>query len=360
MENLSSTRDPLQWVAINHASDAAEARRAAQALAAELGLSETRSGQLAIMVTEAATNILKHAGDGRMQLAIVNHDGRRCIEVLAVDQGPGIANLAQAMTDGVSSVGTAGTGLGAMRRLADQFDWYSMPGKGTVIFLRLWQASVTSTSTSTSIAPAPATEVLLGGVCVPLASETVSGDAWGASVQADGMTLMAVDGLGHGPEAAKAAYAALDVLAATSSRSSLASQPPPAQLMQSCHEALRPTRGAALAIATLDSNAGQLTFAGIGNISASIVIDGVRRQLMSHNGIVGHNIRKVQDLVFPCPAGATVILASDGLGTSWDLAAYPGLLACAPAIVAAVLLRDYSRGRDDASVLVARMPERAR
>jgi anti-sigma regulatory factor (Ser/Thr protein kinase) len=340
MENISSTLDPVRWVAVNHASDAAEARRVGQALAAQLGMNETRTGQLAIMITEAATNILKHAGDGRMQLSIVNHAGQRCIEVLALDQGPGIANLAQAMTDGVSSAGTAGTGLGAMRRLADQFDWYSASGKGTVIFLRLWQGE------------APKRLPQWGGVCLPLASETVCGDAWGAVAHADGLTLLAADGLGHGPEAAKASEAALAVLAAAPPRA-------PSELMLSCHEALRPTRGAALAIAAMDIAARQLSFAGVGNIGACIIGDEGRRQLMSHNGIVGHNLRKAQDLLFPCPSGATVILASDGISTSWDLASYPGLLAREPAIIAAVLLRDFGRGRDDASVLVARMPERA-
>nr|WP_315251680.1 ATP-binding SpoIIE family protein phosphatase [uncultured Duganella sp.] len=340
MEKLSSTLDPVRWVAVNHASDAGEARRVGQVLATQLGLDATRSGQLAIMLTEAATNLLKHAGEGRMQLAIVNHGGQRCIEVLAIDQGPGIANLARAMTDGVSSAGTAGTGLGAMRRLADQFDWYSAPGKGTVIFLRLWQD-----------AP-PARLPQLGGVCLPIAGETVSGDAWGAALQPGGLTLLAADGLGHGSEAAKAAAAALGALAASQ-------QQTPAELMHSCHQALRPTRGAALAIAALDSAAQRLTFVGIGNISACIVGDEGRRQLMSHNGIVGHNMRTPQELVFPCPTGATVILASDGLTTNWDLSAYPGLLAREPAIIAAVLLRDFSRGRDDASVLVARMPEHA-
>lgn len=340
METLSSTLDPLHWVTINHASDAAEARRVGQGLAAQLGFNDTRSGQLAIVITEAATNILKHAGDGRMQLSIVNHGGRRCIEVLALDQGPGIANLAQAMTDGVSSTGTAGTGLGAMRRLADQFDWYSAPGKGTAILLRLWQDG------------APAAAPLVGGVCLPLASESVSGDAWAATPSPAGLTLLAADGLGHGPEAAKAAEPALRVLAA-------APQLAPAELLQACHDALRPTRGAAVAVAALDVGARQLHFAGVGNISASVIGDQGRRQMMSHNGIVGHNMRKVQALSFPCPPGTTVILASDGIGTSWDLAAYPGLLARAPALIAGVLLRDFSRGRDDASVLVARMPEPA-
>jgi hypothetical protein len=111
-----------------------------------------------------------------------------------------------------------------------------------------------------------------------------------------------------------------------------------------------------MAIATLNPATQQLAFAGIGNIMASIYVDGVRRQLMSHNGIVGHNVRKVQELLFPCPAGALVVLASDGISTQCDLAQYPGLLSREPAMMAAVLLRDHSRGRDDASVLVLAMP----
>ena len=339
METLSSSLAPAEWIAISHASDVAAARRIGQRLADQLGLNETRAGQLAIVVSEAATNILKHAGDGRMLLSMVSHGGQRCIEVLAMDQGEGIANAQHSMTDGVSSAGTSGTGLGAMRRLSDQFDLYAPPGKGAVFFMRLWADPQAL----------PAARARAGGVCLPLAGETASGDAWAVAHQPWGLTLMVADGLGHGPEAAKAAKAAVEVLAD-------GAQHAPAELMTQSHEALRPTRGAALAIATMNAETRQLAFAGIGNITACIFADGARRQLMSHNGIVGHNVRKVQELHFPCPAGATVVLASDGLSSQWDPAQYPGLLTREAALIAAVLLRDFARGRDDACVLVATMP----
>ncbi|MRW88481.1 SpoIIE family protein phosphatase [Duganella sp. FT80W] len=334
MENLSSSLAPAEWIVISHASDVGAARRAGQVLASALGMDATRAGQLAIVITEAATNILKHAGEGRMLVSSAAHGGQRCIEVLALDSGPGIANLAQAMQDGVSTAGTAGTGLGAMRRLADQLDVYAPPGKGTALFARLWLD-----------ATAAAQPVHIGGVCLPLAGETACGDAWAVLQRQGGFSLLMADGLGHGPEAAKAAAAAVQALQAAPGRT-------PAQLMEDCHQALRPTRGAALAIAELDPAARQLRFAGIGNIGASIIEDGARRQLMSHNGIVGHNMRKVHELTFACPAGALVVLASDGITTQWDLAQYPGLALRAPALIAGVLLRDHSRGRDDASVLV--------
>jgi anti-sigma regulatory factor (Ser/Thr protein kinase) len=341
MENLSSSLDPAEWIAIQHAADAGAARRSGQALADRLGMSETRSGQLAIIITEAATNILKHAGEGSMLVSIASHAGWRCIEVLAYDQGSGIANLQQAMTDGVSSAGTAGTGLGAIRRLSDQFDVYAPAGKGTLLFARLWGDACPA-----SLPPR------YGGVCQPIAGETESGDAWAVLQRRDSITMLAVDGLGHGPEAAKAAAAAIDTLKTSPAQA-------PGLLMDACHAALRPTRGAAMAIATLNPATQELAFAGIGNIMASIYVDGGRRQLMSHNGIVGHNVRKVQELLFPCPAGALVVLASDGISTQWDLEQYPGLLAREPAMIAAVLLRDHGRRRDDASVLVLAMPGRS-
>jgi anti-sigma regulatory factor (Ser/Thr protein kinase) len=339
MENLSSSLAPAEWITISHVSDVGAARRSGQTLAEQLGMGETRAGQLAIIITEAASNIIKHAGEGRVRVNMAAHGGQRCIEVLALDNGPGIGNLAQSMLDGVSSAGTAGTGLGAMRRLADQLDVYAPAGKGTALFARLW------------LDPAAAAQpVRYGGVCLPLAGETACGDAWAVAQQQGRLVLLMADGLGHGPEAAKASAAAVQTLTAEPGYA-------PQRLMEDCHQALRPTRGAAMAIGELDLAARQLRFAGVGNIGASIIDDAARRQLMSHNGIVGHNMRKVNELVFDCPAGALVVLASDGITTQWDLAAYPGLATREPALIAGVLLRDHSRGRDDASVLVVKTLE---
>jgi hypothetical protein len=123
--------------------------------------------------------------------------------------------------------------------------------------------------------------------------------------------------------------------------------------VHAAHEALRPTRGAALAVARIDFAADELRFAGVGNIGAVAIDDG-RRALVSHNGIVGHNMRKVQEFAVPFGPGALCILHSDGIETRWDLDKYPGLQGRSPALVAAILMRDHIRGRDDAMVLVVR------
>jgi anti-sigma regulatory factor (Ser/Thr protein kinase) len=337
METLISSLQPHYAFAITHTSDIAAARRAGQRMAAAIGMDETRSGKLALVISEAATNILKHGVDGRLFVSEVSRGEARGIDVVAVDRGPGIGNLANALRDGVSSVGTAGTGLGAMRRLADEFDAYAPRDKGAAFFMRLWNGAV----------PPPPSPLSIGGLAIPIAGEVENGDAWAVAPLRNGVALMSVDGLGHGADAALAAGAAVATLAA---RPALA----PAAQVDACHVALRATRGAAMAVAQLDFRNDELHFAGIGNISACIIDGAARKQMVSHNGIVGHNMRKVQEFAHPCPPGALVVLHSDGIGTGWDLAGYPGLASCNPALVAAVLLRDFGRARDDASVLVVR------
>lgn len=336
METLISSLQPHHAFAINHSSDIAAARRAGQRMADALGMDATRAGQLALLISESATNILKHASDGRLFLSEARCGAARGVDVVALDRGPGIGNIAYALRDGVSSVGTAGTGLGAMRRLADEFDAYAPRDKGAAFFMRLWNGA----------APPPS-PLAIGALCVPIASEDENGDAWAVAPQRNGVALMSVDGLGHGADAAAAAAAALHTLAL---RPALG----PAAQIDACHQALRATRGAALAVAQLDFGSDELRFAGIGNISGCIIDGSARKQMVSHNGIVGHNMRKVQEFSHPCPPGALVVLHSDGISTQWDLGSYPGLSSCNPALIAAVLLRDFGRARDDASVLVLR------
>jgi Stage II sporulation protein E (SpoIIE) len=127
----------------------------------------------------------------------------------------------------------------------------------------------------------------------------------------------------------------------------------PAALVQFAHGALRSTRGAALAVAELDL-AQEVRYAGIGNIAGVVLAPGGNRHLVSHNGIVGHDMRKVQEFVYPWSSDALLVMHSDGLATHWTLDQYPGLAGRHPSLIAGVLYRDFTRGRDDVMVLVAR------
>ena len=324
-------------IAVEDASAVGHARRSAQRLAHELGFTATGAGRAALVATELATNILKHAGRGELLLRALA-PARPALELLALDAGPGMENVAACLRDGYSSAGSPGTGLGAIARLSQTFDLYSLPGTGTAVVAHLYDGPA-----------APAVDGI-GAVCLPLAGESRCGDGWAVD-RADGATrALIADGLGHGPLAADAADVALDTFCTRTSADA------PHQLIEHLHAALRRTRGAAVATAHIDAARGTVRYAGVGNIVACVASgpDGECRRLVSQNGTAGLQIRKTLEFTYPWPPGATLIAHSDGLATQWQLARYPGLLARHPALLAGVLYRDYRRGRDDVTVLVVR------
>ena len=341
--------------ALAHASDIASIRRQGRQLADRLAFGETPDGQLAIVITELATNILKHASHGTLVLTPTLRAGRPAIEVLALDQGDGIANLSMSLRDGISTAGTAGNGLGAIKRMAREFDVYSKPGKGAAFYACVYgDESGAAASVSTPRELRTPGELIHGVICVPVAGEEECGDAWAVRMEQDSVVMMVADGLGHGPIAALASSAAVRVFDETPAAT-------PTVLLEKMHLALRSTRGAAAAVARLDLASNSVRFAGIGNISATVIGDsnsgsGGRKQLVSHNGIVGGNMRKVQEFEQPWPADGLglFIMCSDGLSTQWDLQSYPGLQYRHPALIAGILFRDFARGRDDATVLVVK------
>ena len=160
-------------------------------------------------------------------------------------------------------------------------------------------------------------------------------------------TLTVADGLGHGGSAAEASRRAVEIAAEHADE-------PAGMIVASVHAGLRATRGAALAVAELSSTSSSIRYAGLGNISASIVSPGESRSLVSHNGIAGHEMRKIQEFPYEWPANALLVVHSDGVSGRWDLSRYPGLLFRDPSVVAGVIYRDYSRGRDDALIVVVR------
>ncbi|MBA4143270.1 MAG: SpoIIE family protein phosphatase [Nitrosospira sp.] len=337
MEEMINLEDTQRAWPICHPTDVAAARRWGLRLSQSLGFNETMSGRVSLVITEAATNILKHATEGQLFLTRVRNGESNGIEILALDNGPGIQNLAYSLNDGVTTTSTPGSGLGALRRLSDSFDAYSAAGKGSAFYMCLWAAEAGYSRNGFEI----------GTVCVPMIHEEVCGDGWAVASDGGFATFLLADGLGHGMHAAHASRTARELLI---SRAGLQ----PQALMEVAHSELRGTRGAAIAVAQTQPNSEQLDFAGIGNISACVVNAISRKQLVSHNGIVGHNMRKVQQFTVPFPPGSLYIAHSDGISTRWDINAYPGLYLCHPALIAGIIFRDFVRGRDDASILVAR------
>jgi anti-sigma regulatory factor (Ser/Thr protein kinase) len=323
-------------VTVEEVSQAAEARRAAVAMADRLGFGQTAASKVALVVTEAATNLAKHGRRGLVVLRDVSRGGVGGLEVLALDRGPGIADVGRALTDGFSTAGSPGTGLGAIRRLSGLFDVHSLTEVGTVVLAQVWAGAMP---------PAPAVEI--GAIYLPHPGEEMCGDGWAVIPRVGGARILVVDGLGHGAVAADAARAAIRVFAESGRLT-------PGGQVEALHAGLRGTRGAAVAVADVDRQRRLVRFAGIGNIAGCVVAGTRPRHLVSHNGIAGHAARKIDEFTYPWPDGGVLVLHTDGLASRWDLARYPGILARHPSIVAGVLVRDFSRGRDDVTVVAAR------
>lgn len=323
------------WFRIDDLSAAGAVRRSAVRLATSLGFDEQRAGEVGIVATELSTNLARHAVDGSVILRVVRSGDTAGLQVLSIDAGPGMSDVGRAAEDGRSTAGSLGIGLGAVRRLASAVDGFSEPGRGTIVLATLWPRVASP--------PSPPAAAALTR---PMSGEEVCGDSCAIRVEGGCHLVIVADGLGHGPLAAAASLEAVRVF-----RDAAGS---PSAILRAVHERLRSTRGAAVAVARIDAATRTLTYAAVGNIAGWIVSGDGREGLLTRPGIVGAQLPRVGEQAYVLPPGATVVMHSDGLGTKWDLGAYPGLRARDPGVIAATLLRDAGVRHDDASVLVVR------
>ncbi|KFG04186.1 MULTISPECIES: SpoIIE family protein phosphatase [Streptomyces] len=345
---------PRVWeVPVHDSTRVRDARVAAEAAAARAGLGADRAAGCALVATELATNLLKHAGGGLILLDVVSRpaperaDGAApLVQIVAIDHGPGVRDVAGALRDGYSTTSSLGAGLGTCRRVADDFDLHSTVGRGTIALARLGARAARRGGP----APSPAADVRAGGVNVPFAGAEFSGDAWAWVREGDLTTLMLADGLGHGVAAARASSAAVEQLYR-------APRLAPAQLLRRLEGALRDTRGAAVAVAQLDSAAGRLRFSGIGNIGARLRTGAQWQPLLSRPGIVGaHRAAHLPEHTAPWGKDCLLVLHSDGLPSRWSPGPAAHSPSLDPAVIAAVIVRDASSParpvRDDTTVAV--------
>jgi anti-sigma regulatory factor (Ser/Thr protein kinase) len=330
--------DLMIAMTVTDVSQVAEARRRVTAMTVQEGFNEVETGRVALVTTELATNLLKHGGGGEILASAYEENGETGIEVLALDRGHGMANIQACLTDGFSSAGTAGKGLGAVARQSSFVDIASWVGLGTAVLARV---------ASGRRAEAKATPGFsVGAVSVAKTGEDVCGDSWAVDLTGKTATLFVADGLGHGPEAAEAAVEAVRLFHRFQGH-----QVP--TLLDYVHGGLRATRGAAISVARFDPPTRQVAFAGVGNVAGTLATKGELRRMISMPGTAGYNVRKIQSFQYPFEHGL-VILCSDGLSTGWTIDRYPGLDAVHPTLIAAILYRDFARRRDDATVLVGK------
>lgn len=288
---------------------------------------ETFLGRLTVVIQELARNLINHAGEGELLFSQSEHS----VELLAIDKGPGMNNVAQCLADNYSTTGTMGAGLGAIRRMSDQFDLFSQPGQGTVAFA------------SMNLLPTAPKGYVVGAVCTPYPGEDLSGDAWAMK----GNRVLVCDGLGHGHAASAASQSARSVF--------LGHDPslPLNEVMTQLHRVLSGTRGGATAIAEIQPETGQVQFCGVGNIAGVLFAD-KPRSMVSGNGTVGYKVGRIQTFNYPWDPATLLVMASDGINTRLDLSRYIGLHGRHPAVVAGLIYRDFRRLNDDATVVVVK------
>ncbi|MET0533370.1 MAG: ATP-binding SpoIIE family protein phosphatase [Steroidobacter sp.] len=327
----------MQQFPIGDVSQIAPARRGISTLAADSGFNAEDAGRAALVATEIGTNLVKHGGGGDLIVRQISDGTRRGVELLGLDKGPGIADVGQCMRDGYSTGGSPGNGLGAMERLSQHFEIYSRVGQGTVVLAQLWPDSKQPS----------AQRLEIGALVIPKPGEQACGDAWCYTERVEGVLVLAIDGLGHGLGASQAAAEACRVFEVDKHRPSL-------RIIQSLHEALRPTRGAAITLMEMDWDAGRATSVAVGNVQAALANGYQIKRIAADNGIVGHVISRPRELTHECQPDTVLIVHSDGLTANWQLERYPGLMQHHASVIAGVLYRDCSRRRDDSLVIVIR------
>lgn len=317
-------------VPIQDGSQIALGRRAAADLARNVGLDEKRVSAAGLVAVELGNNLLQHAGGGNLYIRYIEPIG--ALDIAAVDHGKGMPNVERCLDDGFTTASTPGLGLGAVRRLATRFGAHSQPARTTVVAARMAEHK-----------PCPNFSV----ICTPIRGELVSGDSW--AVSDDGNSFLVVDGLGHGMFAAEAAAQAVGAFRRHQNL-------PPARIIEFIHIALRATRGAAASIATVQPAGRVIEFAGIGNVSCMLLSNKNKTQnFISHNGTLGHQLHRVQQFKYTYQPGDSLLMQSDGLSTQSRLGIPPSLLSQSPIVLTPFLFSEQARGRDDATLLVARL-----
>ncbi|WP_042725659.1 ATP-binding SpoIIE family protein phosphatase [Chthoniobacter flavus] len=309
---------------------------AARRLAASLGFGSQDCDEIVLAVTELATNLTKHTRGGTITLRAT--DGRAGIQVESEDRGPGILDVEQALTDGYSTAGSLGTGLGTVNRLMHELEFYSLSPTGTRIVCQRWLRAKNAT---------PFVRWLeFGAATRAYRRQPENGDTFFIRQWEGGALAGVIDGLGHGPFAQRAAQCARRYLDQHFDQSL-------ENLFRGAGRACSATRGVVMALARFNAAQHTVATASVGNIETRL-IGGADRNVPVRRGVVGLNAPNPVVAEHPWTPESILIMHSDGLRTQWAWEEFRHVATSAPGIIAQRLLTDLGKIDDDATVLVAR------
>jgi anti-sigma regulatory factor (Ser/Thr protein kinase) len=308
-------------------------------LAITAGFEGPRMSEVEIIIAEITSNLVKHTTKGGKILARPRVDPAMGVEFIVIDEGPGMRSVSKVLEDGYSTKNTLGQGLGAIRRLSDEFDMYSLPGWGTIMYCCIFLQKPPKLQPD---------KFLVTTIGLAKKGFAVSGDGCNFRTHGYKVKIAMIDGLGHG----SAAH-----VAATTSITSLKgfNRMLPTDELKQLHIDLKKTRGAVITIAHIDRLNKTLLYSGVGNISMKVITPVTSKGCFSYNGIVGHIMpASLNDHSLSWADKDVLVMHSDGISSRWDTMKYPGILLHHPVILCAALYKDHDRGNDDSTVLVGK------
>jgi anti-sigma regulatory factor (Ser/Thr protein kinase) len=329
---------------VHERSYVAGAKKEIHRLAVQAGFGQKKIDEIDILVSELTSNLVRHATEGEILVGIVSDWRGTSLELIGIDSGPGISDPERMMQDGVSTKGTLGHGLGAIRRLSDHFEIYSLRDWGTVLLSRIYRDKEADTG-------GPQLLLKMRSLIVAKPGELVSGDGSYGCTADDGMfRLLAADGLGHGAEANRAVREAVEAFREFRSDS-------PMEILRHLHGVIRKTRGMVAAAVVIDPARKIWKFCGIGNISTRFTGLHMSRSYLSFNGIVGHNIPgSLYDQEVSQQDYQQITLCSDGIRSRWQQMRLPEIGRQDLIVQAGAIYKDFARRNDDMSIIIGKLP----
>jgi anti-sigma regulatory factor (Ser/Thr protein kinase)/serine/threonine protein phosphatase PrpC len=325
-------------VPVQATSDVRRARDAAFGLARELAFTERVREEIALVVTELATNLLRHAKHGVITVSATESGPRRGILIQSDDEGPGIADIERAMTDGYSTAGGLGMGLGSVNRLMDDVEIGPRERGGLHVACHRWLRPQEAVVFERRLA--------VGVASRPRRLSEENGDSF-LMKQWEGSALVGViDGLGHGPFAHRASQTARHYVETHYDQ-------PLQTLFRGAGRACRATRGVVMALAHFDFALRKIRIANIGNVEVRLVNDSENINPILRRGIVGLNAPEAVVSEFPWGPKSFLIMHSDGISTRWKWSDFEATAKDGLNHVAQRFLQALAKPEDDATVLVA-------
>lgn len=317
-------------------TDIQNARKKACEMARQIGFDKQDVDKIDIVVSELGTNLIKHRTiHGELIFRTLNDNGHRGIEIISMDNGPGIIDVENVLKRPSSKTGSLGIGLSGVKRMMDEFSIKSRLGEGTTVSTKKWVPKEFLDRMNFSVFTRP----------IQSESEKFNGDAYFIRHEPEYTIIAVIDALGHGEDAYKTSIRVLSVLE-ENYRESLHT------IIDTCHKELRDMRGAAIALCKIDFTRKIIQHIGVGNVETRIYNIPKSVQPFCFNGTLGMSMERIHIHEYPYNEGACIVMFSDGIYSRFSIP--DNILIKSTLDIAKFIFDNYARRTDDVTVLVGK------